>query len=76
MAERNLNWNGYQPPLNKFTAQYLVEQGYIADQLASAVVVPDDFQTAKQYFEQTTAIEAMWRAEWVKVVQGAYSRRR
>ena len=29
IAEKNFNWNGYQPPLTKLDAEYLIDQGYI-----------------------------------------------
>ncbi len=60
VSEKNFNWNGYQPPLNKLDADYLIKQGYIKDNLMSAVVVPDDFDQGKQYYEQSIAVQNMW----------------
>ena len=35
---QNFGWNGYQPPLNKLSAKYLIDQGYIPKNLSNSVV--------------------------------------
>jgi spermidine/putrescine transport system substrate-binding protein len=67
---RNFGWNGYQPPLNKLSADYLVDQGYIPDNLMNAVVVPDDFKTGLTFYEVAPATEAIWRQSWSKFKAG------
>ena len=56
VAEKNFNWNGYQPPLTKLDAQYLIDKGYIVENLMSAVVVPEDFPSGISPDEQTPAV--------------------
>jgi spermidine/putrescine transport system substrate-binding protein len=68
---RNFGWNGYQPPLTKLSADYLVEQGYIPENLTGAVVVPDDFKSGLQFYETSPSTEAMWRSSWSKFKAGA-----
>ena len=53
IALRNFGWNGYQPPLNKLSARYLIDQGYIPENLMSAVVVPQDFDRGLTFYEVT-----------------------
>lgn len=60
IAEKNFNWNGYQPPLTKLDAQYLVDKGYISENLMTAVVVPEDFAEGIQQFEQPPAVQNLW----------------
>jgi spermidine/putrescine transport system substrate-binding protein len=67
---RNFGWNGYQPPLDKLSAQYLIDQGYIPKNLANAVVVPDDFKTGLTFYEVAPSTEAIWRESWSKFKAG------
>jgi spermidine/putrescine transport system substrate-binding protein len=67
---RNFGWNGYQPPLNKLSAQYLVDQGYIPKNLENAVVVPADFETGLTFYEVAPSTEAIWRQSWSKFKAG------
>ncbi len=60
IAEENFSWNGYQPPIKKLSADYLIAEGYIPDNLLSAVVVPEDFVSELQFFERSPATENMW----------------
>jgi spermidine/putrescine transport system substrate-binding protein len=60
VSEKNFNWNGYQPPLTKLSAEYLIDQGYISENLMSAVVVPEDFAEGIQFYEQTPAVQNLW----------------
>src|SRR3954466_3425542 len=67
---RNFGWNGYQPPLTKLSAQYLVDQGYIPKNFKNAVVVPDDFKTGLTFYEVSPSTQAMWRQYWSKFKAG------
>jgi spermidine/putrescine transport system substrate-binding protein len=60
VSEKNFNWNGYQPPFTKLNAKYLIDNGYISENLMSAVVVPEDFTKGKQFYEQPVAVQNMW----------------
>jgi spermidine/putrescine transport system substrate-binding protein len=67
---RNFGWNGYQPPLTKLSAQYLVDQGYIPKNFKDAVVVPEDFKTGLTFYEVSPSTQAMWRQYWSKFKAG------
>ena len=67
---RNFGWNGYQPPLTKLSAQYLIDQGYIPENLMNSVVVPDDFDTGLTFFEVSPETEALWRQSWSEFKAG------
>jgi|RhiMetdeSRZDD1v2_1073273.scaffolds.fasta_scaffold336655_2 spermidine/putrescine transport system substrate-binding protein len=70
IALRNFGWNGYQPPLNKLSARYLIDQGYIPENLMSAVVLPEDFDFGLTFYEVTPDIEALWRQFWAEFKAG------
>ncbi len=60
VSELNFSWNGYQPPLTKLGPDYLIDQGYIPDNLLTAVVQRDDFDEGIQFYESTVAVQNMW----------------
>ena len=68
---RNFGWNGYQPPLTKLSARYLVDQEYIPANLMDSVVVPGDFAKGLTYYEVSPATEALWRNNWSRFKAGA-----
>lgn len=67
---RNFGWNGYQPPLTKLSAQYLIDQGYIPENLMPAVVEPGDFDEGLTFYEVAPSTEAMWRRYWSQFKAG------
>jgi spermidine/putrescine transport system substrate-binding protein len=68
---RNFGWNGYQPPLTKLSAPYLIKNGYIPDNLMNAVVVPADFDTGLTFYEVSPTTQEMWRNAWSEFKAGA-----
>ena len=70
VSEKNFNWNGYQPPLTKLDADYLIENKYISDNLTTAVVVPEDFETGIKFYEQTPAVENLYLAAFQEFQSG------
>jgi spermidine/putrescine transport system substrate-binding protein len=68
---RNFGWNGYQPPITKLSAQYLIKQGYIPDNLMSTVVLPADFENGRTFYEVSPSTEALWRTSWADFKAGA-----
>ena len=60
VSELNFSWNGYQPPLTKLSSDYLIDQGYIPDNLLTAVVQREDMDKGIQFYEQTVAVQNMW----------------
>jgi spermidine/putrescine transport system substrate-binding protein len=67
---RNFGWNGYQPPLTKLSAKYLIDEGYIPENLMSSVVVPEDFETGLTFYEVAPSTEALWRQAWSRFKAG------
>ena len=71
IALRNFGWNGYQPPLTKLSAPYLIDQEYIPENLMNAVVVPKDFDSGLTFYEVDPGTEALWRTNWSEFKAGA-----
>jgi spermidine/putrescine transport system substrate-binding protein len=67
---RNFGWNGYQPPLTKLSARYLIDQGYIPENLMNAVVRPEEFDPGLTFYEVTPSTEALWRQSWSQFKAG------
>ena len=67
---RNFGWNGYQPPLTKLSAQYLIDQGYIPENLMNAVVRRDELGAGLTFYETDPSIEALWRQNWARFKAG------
>jgi spermidine/putrescine transport system substrate-binding protein len=67
----NFGWNGYQPPINKLSAQYLVDKGYIPKNLSNAVVVRSDFDHGHTFYEVSPSTEALWQNDWARFKAGA-----
>jgi spermidine/putrescine transport system substrate-binding protein len=70
IAEKNFNWNGYQPPLTKLDAQYLIDEGYITENLTTAVVVPEDFESGIKFYEQPPAVDNLYLAAFQEFQSG------
>jgi spermidine/putrescine transport system substrate-binding protein len=71
IALKNFGWNGYQPPLTKLSAKYLIANGYIPENLMNAVVVPADFDKGHTFYEVSPSTEALWRTNWARFNAGA-----
>jgi spermidine/putrescine transport system substrate-binding protein len=67
---RNFGWNGYQPPLTKLSARYLIDQGYIPENLMNAVVRPEEFDPGLTFYEVSPSTEALWRQSWSQFKAG------
>lgn len=60
IGKENFSWTGYQPPLTELSAKSLIAEGFIPDNLLSAVVTPEDLATGLQYFEQPVETQVLW----------------
>jgi spermidine/putrescine transport system substrate-binding protein len=67
---QNFGWNGYQPPITKLSATYLVDQGYIPKNLSNAVVVPGDFKRGLTFYEVSPSTETLWQDDWARFKAG------
>jgi spermidine/putrescine transport system substrate-binding protein len=68
---QNFGWNGYQPPISKLSASYLVDQQYIPKNIMNAVIVPKDFDDGLTFYEVSPQTEALWRNQWSRFKAGA-----
>jgi spermidine/putrescine transport system substrate-binding protein len=68
---RNFGWSGYQPPLDRLTGEYLMNQGMIPENLVpSAVVGPEDFKVGLTQGEFEPAVANLWLAAWQEFLSG------
>lgn len=67
---QNLSWNGYQPPLTKLSPQFLIDEGFIPENLTNAVVLPADFKDGLAFYEVTPQVENAWLAAFREFTAG------
>jgi spermidine/putrescine transport system substrate-binding protein len=68
---KNFSWIGYQPPLRALTPESMVADGFVPENLASAVVKPEWFQVGYPILELPPAVEAEYQAIWQQFKAGA-----
>jgi len=71
VAIKNMGWVGYQPPLRSLTPATMVADGYLPQNLASAVVRPEWFQAGYPILELPPEVEAEYQAIWQQFKAGA-----
>ena len=67
---KNFWWNGYQPPLTKLNADYLIEIKAIPENLLTTVVVPEDFETGLTFYETSPAVQNQWLTAYEEFQRG------
>jgi spermidine/putrescine transport system substrate-binding protein len=70
IAETNFGFTGYQPPLTAFTPETLVEKGYVPENLATAVVTEEDFETGVPLLQLPAAADAAYHQIWQEFKAG------
>jgi spermidine/putrescine transport system substrate-binding protein len=70
IAERNFGYTGYQPPLTRFTPETLVSDGYVPENLATAVVKQSDFETGVPLLQLPAAADAAYHQIWQEFKAG------
>jgi len=72
-ALENFGWNGYQPPQNGLDVSLLVEDEWVPDYLASAIVLPEDFDNPRAVvaIQIPAEQEALLLDAWTRVQSGA-----
>jgi spermidine/putrescine transport system substrate-binding protein len=70
IAEQNFGFTGYQPPLNQFTPDTLVEKGYVPEHLAGAVVLEEHFATGVPLLQLPAAADAEYHQVWQEFKAG------
>ena len=68
---KNFSWVGYQPPLRSLTPETMVSDGYVPENLASAVVKPEWFQVGYPLLELPPEVEGEYQAIWQQFKAGA-----
>jgi spermidine/putrescine transport system substrate-binding protein len=69
-AEQNFAWNGYLPPINGLDADYLIGQGYVPDNLRSAVLTNDIIAKGLRFDPLPVEADQIWEDEWSKFTAG------
>ena len=64
VAKENFSAIGYQPPQNSITPDSLVQEEFIPENLRSAIVKPEYFDTGYRLLELDAANETAWRNVW------------
>jgi spermidine/putrescine transport system substrate-binding protein len=64
VAKENFSAIGYQPPQNSITADSLVAEEFIPENLRSAIVKPEYFDTGYRLLELDPANDAAWHNVW------------
>lgn len=64
MAKLNFTQIGYQPPQNSLNPDTLVAEGFIPENLRSAVVKPEYFDVGYRLLELDAANDAAWHNVW------------
>jgi spermidine/putrescine transport system substrate-binding protein len=71
VAKENFSAVGYQPPQNSITPDSLVHEALIPDNLRSAIVKPEYFDTGYRLLELDAANDAAWHSVWQNFRAGA-----
>lgn len=64
VARENFSAIGYQPPQNSITADSLIAESFIPENLRSAIVRPEYFDTGYRTLELDAANDAAWHNVW------------
>ena len=64
VAQQNFAQTGYQPPQNNINPDSLVSSGFIPENLKSAIVKPEYFDTGYRLLELDPANDAAWHNVW------------
>ncbi|CAN5575306.1 spermidine/putrescine ABC transporter substrate-binding protein [soil metagenome] len=64
VAKENFSAIGYQPPQNTITADSLVSEEFIPENLRSAIVKPEYFDSGYRLLELDAANDAAWHNVW------------
>ena len=70
VAGQNFGFTGYQPPLNKFTPDTLVADGYLPQNLATAVVKESDFKVGLPLLQLPPETDTAWHQVWQEFKAG------
>ena len=70
VALKNFSWLGYQPPLNGILPDKLVGDGYVPENVASAIIAKEDFSMGQIPVQLAPEVESLWLDAWSQVQSG------
>ncbi len=70
VAGQNFGYTGYQPPLTQFTPEHLVSEGYVPQNLSTAIVKQSDFDTGIPLLQLPAAADAAYHQVWQEFKAG------
>jgi spermidine/putrescine transport system substrate-binding protein len=71
VAIGNFGATGYQPPQRSITPSDLVAQGYVPENLSSAVVLQEYFEDGLRLLALPPEVDAQWQAVWQRFKAGS-----
>ncbi len=70
VAEKNFSWVGYLPALTKFDADYVINGGYVPENLRNCVPTQEEIDKGLYYAPLDPDTKAMYEAAWSKFTAG------
>ncbi|MFM2070924.1 MAG: hypothetical protein RLZZ623_1187 [Actinomycetota bacterium] len=70
VAEKNFSWNGYLPALTKLDADYVINAGYVPENLRNCVPTNDDIAKGLRFTPLDAAGTALYEEAWSKFTAG------
>jgi spermidine/putrescine transport system substrate-binding protein len=70
VAEQNFSWTGYLPALTKLDATYVINAGYVPENLRSCVPTNEDISKGLNYRSVGVEGDALYEAAWSKFTAG------
>ncbi len=70
VSELNFSWNGYLPALTKLDADYVINAGYVPENLRNCVPTNDDIAKGLRYEALGPDGDALYEAAWSKFTAG------
>lgn len=70
VAELNFTWNAYLPAITGLDADYLIDKGYVPENLRNAVLTTEQIEKGLRYLPLTPDEEAVWEDTWSKFTAG------
>jgi spermidine/putrescine transport system substrate-binding protein len=71
VAQTNFGFTGYQPPQNAIKPRLLVDDGYLPENLRTAAVLPEYFDTGARLLELPITVDGRWHEIWQEFKAGA-----
>jgi spermidine/putrescine transport system substrate-binding protein len=71
VAGQNMSWVGYQPAQTAFTPAYMVQNQYVPENLASAIVTEAEYRNGIQLLQLSPTGEALWQNTWAAFQAGS-----